>query len=142
MELDVLFYPEVGMDPLTYTLAFSRLAPVQCATWGHPVTTGLPAIDYFLSSVDLETEEADGHYTEKLVRLPRLGVCYERPPMPAPAERTSLGLPERGHLYACPQSPFKFHPDFDAILGGIPAPRPEGVLVLAGGAMARRGRSG
>ena len=48
--LDILFYLDIGMDPLTYFLAFSRLAPVQCVTWGHPVTTGIPNMDYFISS--------------------------------------------------------------------------------------------
>ena len=47
--LDILFYPDLGMTPLTYFLAFARLAPVQCVSWGHPVTTGIPAIDYFIS---------------------------------------------------------------------------------------------
>lgn len=28
-ELDVLVYPDVGMEPLTYLMAFARLAPVQ-----------------------------------------------------------------------------------------------------------------
>ena len=41
-ELDVLFFADVGMDALTTTLAYSRMAPVQVATWGHPVTTGSP----------------------------------------------------------------------------------------------------
>ncbi len=41
--LDILFYPDLGMTPLTYFLAFARLAPVQCVSWGHPVTTGIPA---------------------------------------------------------------------------------------------------
>ncbi len=52
--LDVLLYTDVGMDSLPYYLAHGRLAPVQCVTWGHPLTTGLPTIDYFISSVDLE----------------------------------------------------------------------------------------
>lgn len=38
--LDVLVYPEVGLDPVAYFLAFSRLAPVQAVWWGHPDTTG------------------------------------------------------------------------------------------------------
>ncbi len=37
--LDVLYYTDIGMDPMTYFLAFARLAPVQCVTNGHPVTT-------------------------------------------------------------------------------------------------------
>lgn len=48
--LDVLVYPEIGMCPLTYFLAFSRLAPLQAVWWGHPDTTGIPTIDYFISS--------------------------------------------------------------------------------------------
>ena len=30
--LDVLVYPEVGIDPVTYYLSFARLAPVQVIT--------------------------------------------------------------------------------------------------------------
>ena len=47
-DLDVLIFADVGMDSLTATLAWSRMAPVQCVTWGHPDTTGSPFIDYFL----------------------------------------------------------------------------------------------
>ena len=43
--LDVLVYPQLGMDGRDGTLAALRLAPVQCAAWGHPVTTGSAAID-------------------------------------------------------------------------------------------------
>ena len=38
---DVIFFPEVGMDTATCALAALRLAPLQIAGWGHPVTTGL-----------------------------------------------------------------------------------------------------
>ena len=48
--LDILFYPDIGMSPTTYFLAFSRFAPVQIVSWGHPETTGIDTIDYFLSS--------------------------------------------------------------------------------------------
>jgi protein O-GlcNAc transferase len=40
----VVIFPEIGM------VAGLRLAPVQCASWGHTTTTGLPTVDYFLSS--------------------------------------------------------------------------------------------
>ncbi|WP_435006860.1 tetratricopeptide repeat protein [Tundrisphaera lichenicola] len=133
-ELDVLYLTDIGMDTLTYTMAFSRLAPVQCATWGHPVTTGLPSVDYFLSSQDLEPEGNESHYSEKLVRLPRLGVRYERPILKGPKpSRSALGLPERPNLYACPQTLFKFHPEFDELLGGILRADPDGLLVLIEG---------
>ena len=75
--LDVLIYPEIGMDPLTAKLASMRLARVQAATWGHPETTGLPTIDHYLSAEALEPPNASANYTEQLVALPHLGVCYE-----------------------------------------------------------------
>ena len=68
-ELDVLVYTDIGMESLTYFLAFARLARVQCVTLGHPVTSGIPTIDYFLSSDLLEPADADAHYTERLVRF-------------------------------------------------------------------------
>ncbi len=72
----VLLYPECGIDPVAGGLAARRLAPVQCVAWGHPNTTGLPAIDYFVSSDLMEPSDADRLYTEQLVRLPGLGVHY------------------------------------------------------------------
>jgi predicted O-linked N-acetylglucosamine transferase (SPINDLY family) len=132
--LDVLFYTDVGMDPFTYTLALTRLAAVQCVTWGHPVTTGMAAMDYFISSVDLDTEAAQEHYTERLVRLPSPAVYYERPVLAGPARsRSSFGVPEEAHVYACPQTLFKLHPDFDALLGAILRQDPQGILVLIEG---------
>ena len=61
----VLIYPEVGMDPAAALLAAQRLAPVQCISWGHPDTSGLPTIDYYLSSALMELPEAQAHYTER-----------------------------------------------------------------------------
>jgi predicted O-linked N-acetylglucosamine transferase (SPINDLY family) len=119
-QLDILFYTDIGMDSYSYSLAFHRLAPVQCVTWGHPVTTGIPNIDYFLSSVLLEPDDADGHYTEHLVRLRGLPSYYYRPALPLQTrDRAYFALPADGHLYLCPQSLFKFHPDFDVLLGAI-----------------------
>ena len=83
--LDILFYPEIGMDPLTYFLAFSRLAPVQCTTWGHPVTTGIPNMDYYISSENAEPSNAQAHYSESLVLLRRFAMFCYRPEMPEKA---------------------------------------------------------
>lgn len=133
-KLDVLIFADVGMDALTSTLAWSRLAPVQCATWGHPDTTGSPQIDYFLSSELLEIESADAHYTERLVRLPNLATYFERPRrVGPPRSRAFFGLPEQRHLYVCPQTLFKFHPEFDHSLAGILAADPAAELVLLEG---------
>jgi protein O-GlcNAc transferase len=118
--LHVLLFPEVGMDIMTVRLASLRLAPIQCASWGHPDTTGLPTIDYYLSSDLMEPADADDHYTEKLVRLPNLSIHYEPPPIePAPVDRAYFGLSEKTVLFICTQSLFKYLPQFDEVFPRI-----------------------
>jgi protein O-GlcNAc transferase len=130
-ELDVMFYPDVGMEPFTYFVAMARLAPVQCVGWGHPVTTGIANIDYFLSAEDLEPPGADGHYCERLIRLNHLPTYYYRPSHPClPFDRARLNLPRDARIYLCPQSLFKFHPQFDPVLGEILRRDPKARLVL------------
>lgn len=129
--LDVLLYPDVGMSPFVTYLAYSRLAPVQAVTWGHPDTTGIGNLDYFVSSSAIEPPGAQAHYTERLVELARLPAYYGRPERPPPSGlRERLGFAREARLYVCPQSLFKFHPDFDAILGRLLAADPDGLLVL------------
>ena len=133
-ELDILYYADIGMDALTYYLAFSRLAPVQCVTWGHPVTTGIKTMDYFLSSTQLETARSEEHYTEKLVRLERLNTYYYEPQLSGPRKtRQDFGLPESAHLYVCPQTLYKIHPEFDSLLAAILRGDPAGQVVFIEG---------
>ena len=133
-ELDILFYTDIGMDPLTYFLAFSRLAPVQCVTWGHPDTTGIPNLDYFISCEDFEPEGSETEYSECLVRMKNMPNYFYRP---AAVELTGtreirrrVGLPADSRLYVAPQSLIKFHPDFDAVLGEILRRDNKGLLIL------------
>jgi uncharacterized protein (TIGR03032 family) len=135
LQLDVLVFADVGMDALCSTLAFSRMAPVQCVTWGHPETTGSSTMDYFLSSELLDEPTAQEHYTEQLVRMPLTGIYYERPPIPPNPDsiRRLPGLEGAGSLYGCPQSLFKFHPDDDIVLRGILEADPQGRVVVIEG---------
>ena len=129
--LDILLYLDIGMDPLTYFLAFSRLAPIQCTTWGHPDTTGIPNIDYYISSVSAEPPGAQAHYTEKLILFNQFPMYCHQPEAPEQQlTRRHLGLPEDSHLYACLQSLFKIHPDFDDIIAGILQRDPEGIILF------------
>jgi predicted O-linked N-acetylglucosamine transferase (SPINDLY family) len=134
LELDVLFYQDIGMEPFTYFLAFSRLAPVQCTFFGHPDTTGIANMDYFVSSTLFEPADGAAHYSEELVALDDLGTTayYYRPATPAPATPADFGLPT-GRLYLCPQTLFKIHPEFDAIFGAILRTDPSGRVVLIEG---------
>lgn len=113
--LDILVYPEVGMDLTVCTLSALRLAPVQCAGWGHPVTTGHQNIDYYLSCASMEPKNAHEHYTEQLVLLGGIGTHYSKPTCSSSADRKRFSLPAERHLYLCPQSLFKIHPDNDEI---------------------------
>jgi len=134
LKLDVLYYADLGMEPISYTLAQSRLAPVQCVTWGHPATSGLATMDYFISADGLEPDDSQDQYTEKLVKLKDLAVYYHRPRLDETAAgRDRMGLPMDAHLYGCPQSLYKMHPEFDEVLAAILHADPRGVLVLLEG---------
>ncbi len=132
-ELDLLFYTDIGMDQITYLLAFARLAPVQCMTWGHPSTTGIANMDYFVSATVFDQEDAQDHYSETLIRLQQPGIYYIKPTLPAPAKREEFGLPAEGTLYLCPQSSFKMHPEFDSILGNLLRRDSQGYIVMLEG---------
>jgi len=133
--LDVLFYTDIGMDPTTYFLAFARLAPVQCTTFGHPVTTGIANVDYFVSANELEPENGEAYYDETLIRLSAVPTVFRRPTVSGPAPtRAELGLPAPGRLYFCAQNLIKFHPDFDEVLAEILRRDAAGVLVLVNNA--------
>lgn len=117
---DVLIYPEIGMDAMTLKLASLRLAPVQIATWGHPETTGLPTIDYYLSAEDLEPDGAQENYTEKLVTLPHLGCCYSPLAVTAvDADLAALGIESNVPILLCPGTPFKYAPEHDQVFTEI-----------------------
>jgi predicted O-linked N-acetylglucosamine transferase (SPINDLY family) len=129
-QLDILIYPEIGMDPGAFVLAAMRLAPTQCAAWGHPVTTGLANIDYFFSSALMEPENAQAHYSEQLILLEGIGTCYLKPALPSPAKRSDFSLPEERILYLCPQSLYKIHPDNDRLMLEVLARNRNAVLVF------------
>jgi protein O-GlcNAc transferase len=114
--LDALIYDEIGMNALTLQLAAMRLAPIQCATWGHPETTGLPTIDFYLSADGLEPPNAQHNYCENLVLLPHLGVYVEKlEPESQEPDLQKLGLPRDEPLLLCPGPPFKYSPLHDRI---------------------------
>lgn len=131
LELDVLVFLDIGMSMFSYLLAFARMAPVQAVMCGHPVTTGIPTIDCFISWDGPEPADAELHYTERLVRLPRGGLIFERPQPPERlARRAELGLPVDRRLYVCPVKLQKIHPDFDGALVQILARDPQGEILF------------
>jgi protein O-GlcNAc transferase len=159
----LLYYWEVGSDALNYFLPFLRLAPVQCTSWSTLVTSGVPNVDYYLSSALVEDrgetcetgigtdrpdrcqspfgDDADAHYSERLIRLRSLLSCQPRQTLPEPRrDRAHFGLPADYTLYVCPQNLLKIHPDFDDLAARILRADPNGLLVLKHGRWPRTGQ--
>lgn len=130
---DLLYYWECGTDALNYFLPFCRLARVQLTGWAWPVTSGIPNMDYFLSMAGIEPEDAEAHYSERLIRLPHLPTRCPRPSRPDPLRPLAdFGLPADRPLYFCNQNPLKVHPDFDRLVAEILRQDSEGLMVFTG----------
>lgn len=130
-KLDVLVYPEIGMDPFTWLLSFARLGRVQCVLQGHSNTTGVPNIDWYVSSALIEPAGAQAAYSERLALLPTLPMHLSPPPQPAAMDaRAHFDLPADSHLYLCPMKLQKVHPQMDGAFEAILARDSQAVLVL------------
>ena len=111
-----LIYPGLLMDVSSIQLAAQRLAPVQFNSWGHPETSGLPTMDYFLSSDLMEPPDGENFYTEKLVRLPNLSIYYEPVAVdPVPVAREEIGLRPGATVFWSAQSLYKYLPQHDEV---------------------------
>jgi predicted O-linked N-acetylglucosamine transferase (SPINDLY family) len=127
----ILIYPGLAMDPHTVRLAALRLAPAQCVSWGHPNTTGMPTCDFFLSSDLMEPPDGDTHYSETLIRLPNLSVCYEAIPLPAPLPPTAIpGVNPGDFSYLCCQNLMKYLPHYDDVFPAIAAQVPNAKFIF------------
>lgn len=132
---DIIQYTNVGLKPLTIKLAALRLAPIQCTTWGHPITSGLPTMDYYLSSELMEPADAESHYTERLAVLPGLSVVPQ-PIFNVPDRqfkamtRADFGLTNDDMMYLCLQSVQKYLPQDDGIYAAIAAQVPNAKFVF------------
>ena len=115
--LDIIFYPDIGMSSRLYYLSFLRLAKFQITSWGHPETTGNPNVDYFLSSklLEIDTQEAQKHYSEKLILCDYLPMYLKKPNIKKLDDREL----KSNNIYSCPQTLFKLHPDFDKVIHEI-----------------------
>jgi predicted O-linked N-acetylglucosamine transferase (SPINDLY family) len=120
-QLDVAVFPELGMDEWTVLLSHHRVAPVQCVFWGHPITTGNPNIDYFISSEHFVSEHFDeateesltlsgyrrSSFSEQIVLFRGLSTTFTEPkPLTEETKeitRSRLNLPSNRRLYVCPQ---------------------------------------
>lgn len=130
-KLDVLFYTDLGMEPWTYFMSFARLARVQCTSGGHPVTSGVPHVDYYISSSVDEVAHAQEHYRERLALLRDRPVCYYPAAVPELNKtRADFGLSDERRIYLCPMTPFKLHPATDDLFAQILRADPAGEVIF------------
>jgi predicted O-linked N-acetylglucosamine transferase (SPINDLY family) len=129
-DCDLIYYRKAGSDPWSYFLPFTRPAPIQCTSYGTHGTSGIPAVDYFLSSSFVEPNNAEQYYSERLLCMNAMPTYQQRRQQPENVTRSEFGLPARGSIYFCPHRTSKYHPSFDTIFRQILERDPQGCLVL------------
>jgi protein O-GlcNAc transferase len=128
---EILLYPAVGLHPMALKLASLRLARVQINTWGHPDTSGLPTLDYYVSADCFEPANAQDHYSEQLVLLPHLGNRIQ--PLALPSSDpgfAAMNIDLERPILVCPGTPFKYQPVHDHIFTDIARSVPDAQLVF------------
>jgi tetratricopeptide (TPR) repeat protein len=126
----LLYHWEIGSDVTNYFLPFFQLAPIQCTGAGLPDTSGIPQVDYFLTSAACEPPRAERAYSERLLLSPSLLTWQSRLSAPREARAIELGVGGGEHVYLCPHKIEKFHPDFDGLLGDILRRDPRATIVI------------
>ena len=114
--LDIIFFPDIGMSSEFYYLSLIRFAKTQITSWGHPITTGNDSIDYFLSSKLLETENSQKKFSEKLILSDYLPMYFYKPKIQKKLLDDQM---IKKNVYFCSQNLMKFHPHFDEIIAKI-----------------------
>ena len=132
LQLDILFFTDLGMTPYDFLYPFFRSAPIQITGWGIPHTSGNKNVDYYISSEGIEPDGAEELYTEKLIRLPGgLPCCFYTDSLDTPElGREYFFLPYHCKLIGCLQSLHKLHPDFDLLLEEIAIQNPDAIFVF------------
>jgi protein O-GlcNAc transferase len=128
---EILLYPAVGLRSMALKLASLRLAPVQINSWGHPDTSGLPTLDYYVSAKCFEPAQAQEHYSERLVLLPNLGNRVQPLALTSSdPDFASLNIDLERPILVCPGTPFKYQPEHDHIFVEIARRIPDAQLVF------------
>ena len=90
-----------------------RCAPVQVGYLGYPGTSGNRHIDYLVADHTVVPTEAQVHYTEKMLYLPRTFMVNDgtKPAARNVFTRAQMGLPETGFVFRCYNNSYKILPD-------------------------------
>ena len=131
--------PIAEMSPNELLRGFTgTAAPLQMTYVGYPNTTGFPSIDYRITDGIADPDDADDHYTETLIRLPRCFLCYAVPTSapdvgPPPHERN--GCVTFGSFNNFAKLNRKVLDLWSDVLAAVPSSR----LVLKAGGSCREG---
>jgi len=137
-DLDIIFI-STNVTAVTHQitlLAMHRLARIQMVDANSPVTTGMPHVDYYISSQLSEPEnDAQQHYTETLVKLDSPPQCFdfatENKSLPTTSiSRESLGIAKETVVYVSGANYYKIIPEIEEVWARIIASVPNSVLLL------------
>jgi predicted O-linked N-acetylglucosamine transferase (SPINDLY family)/glycosyltransferase involved in cell wall biosynthesis len=137
-DLDILFISTniTAVSHQITLLSLYRLARIQMVDANSPVTTGMPHIDYYLSSKLSEIEEnAQQHYTEQLITLDSPPQCFdfateEQIFVTTAISRESLGIEKTAIVYVSGANYYKIIPEQEVTWAKIIASVPNSVLLL------------
>lgn len=111
-------------------LLFARKpAPVQASWIGYFNTSGLAAMDYFISDRYSSPEGLPQHFTEQLIRLPHSRFCY-LPPDYAPAVVDPPAAADGRITFGCFNNLAKINADVVALWAEILSALPDSRLLL------------
>ena len=150
LKLDILLYLDLHIHPMLNYLALSKLARVQACTHGHPVTSGISRniMNYYLSWEAAEIDNAQEHYTEELILLPKNIVWEYYVPRNSKEQMSLLTGKYWGNItrndmhflpslcnsyknwYFCAQAAFKLHFTFVKIMKQILEKDKDAIIIL------------
>lgn len=137
LQLDVLVFADIGMEPLSGALASTDLAPRQIALSGHPDTTGIARLDGYVTCPRFEPAGFREHYSEPTIDAEFWPLDY----VVSTTDRATLVKPDRDWsrpALICAQPVFKIHPDMDTCFREILERVPSALLYFIGLPAGRR----
>jgi predicted O-linked N-acetylglucosamine transferase (SPINDLY family) len=153
-ELDVLVFADTQSEPINHFLCHNRMAAIQIAFWGNPITSGSRNIDFFVSGDYMEHPfrsriiEGEEPYSEQVVLLEGQGIWYYPPDSEylkipegnmyselksVPISRKDIDIPDDWFIFFCPQSVFKVHPLYDFVFSDILKAIPHAHVIVTDG---------
>jgi protein O-GlcNAc transferase len=114
-EFDILLYMEVGMTMTSQLLASHRMAPIQLSIGGHPITTGIHTMDYYIiksSAINGDITSLQNSFSEKLIDINSIMGYIDRKSIlnyENYLSKKEVNLPENKFLISCFQCSWKYN---------------------------------